>query len=129
MQGCPTPYGMMLTEPDDARILKFFAAGTSCVDVSAMGTGRGLLGPSSRPLAIWCSEVKHVRPVSWQILSPCLSRLPFLSQNVTERRYGSSQVAVTHECTGRFLRAIFTHHLGKWYHVVSVPAPEKARSF
>lgn len=30
-----------------------------------MGAQQGLLGPSSRALAIWVSQIKHVGPVLW----------------------------------------------------------------
>ena len=46
------------------RVLRMYAAGTSCTDVSSMGTQTGLLGPSSRPLAIFLSEIRHVLPAA-----------------------------------------------------------------
>lgn len=58
---CPTPFGMK--QQSSPKSLSLMAAGTSCTDVSAMGAGNGLFGSSSRPLAIWMSQVKHCRPV------------------------------------------------------------------
>lgn len=55
----------------DEKTLRIFAAGTSCTDVSAMGTQSGLLGPSSRPLAIFLAEVRHVLPVPWLLANHC----------------------------------------------------------
>ena len=64
---CLTPLGWNIQdEDDDADTIRFYGAGTSCVDVSSMGSQRGLLGGSSRPLAIWMSEIIHVKPALWQ---------------------------------------------------------------
>lgn len=41
-----------------------FGAGATCIDVSAMGKGDGLMGPSCRPLCVFLSEIKHVEPAS-----------------------------------------------------------------
>ena len=69
--GCLTPIGEKRasehTNPS-ARILRLVAGGTSCIDVSAMGTQSGLLGPSCRPLAIFCSELRFLQPVSWNLV-------------------------------------------------------------
>ena len=46
------------------NVMHVFAAGTSCVDVSTMGSQLGLMGKSSRALAVWMAQIKHVGPVS-----------------------------------------------------------------
>ena len=68
-EACPTPFGMMMDDvntyrPLQPRVLRIYGAGTSCVDVSAMGSQKGLLGASCRSLAIWMSELIHTRPVT-----------------------------------------------------------------
>lgn len=65
-----------------ANELIVFSAGTVCRDVSAIGNHAGLMGASCRPLAIFLSEIRHVKP-HW----------------------------VFHECTSRFLREVFTEYL------------------
>ena len=69
-EDCPTPFGQMLLD-GDKRVLRFYAGGTSCTDVSSMGTQTGLFGPSSRPLAIFLSEIRHTLPVLWQMYCVC----------------------------------------------------------
>ena len=64
---CLTPLGMKIL--DDAlgtKVLRAYGAGTSCVDVSCMGSQLGLFGPSCRSLAIWLSEIRVVQPVPQQ---------------------------------------------------------------
>lgn len=48
-----------------AETLRVYAAGTSCTDVSAMGSGKGLFGATSKPLAVWMAELLHVQPDFW----------------------------------------------------------------
>ena len=48
-----------------AETLRVYAAGTSCTDVSAMGSGKGLFGATSKPLAVWMAELLHVQPDLW----------------------------------------------------------------
>ena len=91
---CPTPVGMVReSENFLADILKIFAGGTVCTDVSAIGLLAGLLGPSCRLLAIFLSEIKHCKP----------------------------QV-VLHECTSRFVRDVFHRYLPEYtVHAVECP--------
>lgn len=73
---CPTPLGMKLEDEKsgrDQQTLRCFCAGTTCTDVSAMGSHSGLFGDSSLPLAVWLSELRHVRPVT--CLDKCLGFL------------------------------------------------------
>ncbi len=161
--GCLTPIGekraLDRTNPSK-RILRLAAGGTSCIDVSSMGTQSGLLGPSCRPLAIFCSELKFLRPVSWKLVY-----IPFSLHNVgvailCNVGFGlqifcfymilvlhrlvlhtfdficivyepavlapskNHQVLALHECTSRFVRSIFDHHLGHLYHVLPFFAPQ-----
>ena len=76
------------------RHIRIFGAGTSCVDVSTIGCQLGLLGGSSRPLAIWLSEIKLVKPD-----------------------------IVFHECTGRFTRELFVQYLPE-YEMYVIEKPE-----
>ena len=103
---CPTPVGMVresenfladmgrpLGSTGHLRILKIFAGGTVCTDVSAIGLLAGLLGPSCRLLAIFLSEIKHCKP----------------------------QVGL-HECTSRFVRDVFHRYLPEYtVHAVECP--------
>lgn len=102
---CPTPVGFTRSrtrshenEPHDPGqflpALRVMSAGTTCVDVSTIGCQAGLLGPSSRTLAIFLQEVKLVQPD-----------------------------LVVHECTGKFLRDVFLEHLPD-YHVYGIDPPE-----
>ena len=56
---CPTPLGMKLEDEKsgrDQQTLRCFCAGTTCTDVSAMGSHSGLFGDSSLPLS--CMAVR-----------------------------------------------------------------------
>ena len=95
-KGCLKPVGMWRTEEKDYREKTFvvYGAGTSCVDVSAIGSRRGLLGDSSKPLAIWLSEILITKPD-----------------------------AIVHECTGRFMRSLFGKYLPD-YDAYTVSKPQ-----
>lgn len=101
-QSCLTPIGMQRHKSDleenkgigPQKELIIMSAGTVCKDVSAIGNNMGLLGPSSRPLAIFLSELR--------VLQPQL---------------------VLHECTGRFLRDVFFEYLHDLYDIYTVQKP------
>ena len=48
----------------------------------------------------------------------------FVTYAPVHRNNTSSQVLAIHECTSRFLRAIFDHHLGHLYYVFAFHAPQ-----
>lgn len=140
-EDCLTPFGMMMEDlnkyhPLQPRVLRAFGAGTSCVDVSSMGSQKGLLGDSCRSLSIWMSELLHCRPVT----CICIYVFPFFKNHTgTWCKYmpwqesrnhdmgwglGANEALVYHECTGRFLRSVFDHYLGHLYDVHGFNAPE-----
>ena len=116
---CPTPVGMSRDEEaffsgiefgDDVvddngndasgllrrpRVLKIFAGGTVCTDVSAIGMKAGLLGESCRTLAIFLSEIKHCKPQ-----------------------------LVFHECTSQFFASVFSKYLPE-FKVNTINFPEE----
>lgn len=48
----------------------------------------------------------------------------FVTYAPVHRNNTSSQVLAIHECTSRFLRAIFDHHIGHLYYVLPFHAPQ-----
>lgn len=80
------------------RELICYGAGTTCTDVSTIGCQAGLLGNSSRTLAIWLSEILHGEPH-----------------------------VVLHECTGKFMRSLFERYLIQ-YQVYTLQRPEAGGS-
>lgn len=85
--------------PDsDSKVLSIMAGGTVCTDVSQMGLHAGLLGDSCRSLAIFLSEILHVKP-----------KLVF------------------HECTSRFMREVFSTYLPD-YEINTFQPPPQAGS-
>lgn len=108
-----------------------FGAGATCIDVSAMGKGDGLMGPSCRPLCVFLSEIKHVEPASQLFhLFTVLFFLIHLARCVCVM-CGHFAIAsiqfkavVIHECTSRFARSLFKYHLGSKYtvHTFNPPA-------
>ena len=46
---------------DGTRLLTMSIGGTECYDVSSMGTGRGLLGPTSKTLAVFLEQRRRAK--------------------------------------------------------------------
>ena len=93
---CFTPLGMLQRtglRSKTVRELRWYTAGTVCVDVSTFGNRKALLGESSASLAIFIAYVKRTQP----------------------------QV-VTHECTSYFGQYLFEKFLpGYKVHRISMP--------
>ena len=105
-KGCLTPRGFHSQPSSEApgdthrRKLRWYVAGTVCVDVSMMGNRLALLGESSISLAIFLAMVRDTQP------------------EIT-----------THECTSYFSQFLFDKYLPEFtVHRISVPGDEGQRS-
>lgn len=55
----PEIWGLLNESRAPGSVLSINVSGTECYDVSSMGTGKGLNGPTSKSLAIWIQQRKR----------------------------------------------------------------------
>lgn len=61
----PDMWGLLGESSAPGSILSVNVSGAECYDVSSMGTGKGLNGPTSRSLAIWLQQRERSKEVGF----------------------------------------------------------------
>lgn len=81
-RACPLPHIALPAmaaqlEQNGATVLSVNVAGTECYDVSSMGAGKGLAGPTCKTLAVYleqrrrCQEDPCLVRVGWDVRRGC----------------------------------------------------------